>query len=108
MSLPSFHDTVRAMIRGWNWRDEQAQRDALLSVDAHEREFGTSDTDAHQAELDKQARASARQANPNLPETDAEKAARLEAENTRLQAQIAAQSGARPAQPAARDVTPPA
>jgi len=95
MRLPTLHDTLRHIIRSIAWRDEEGQRAALLSVDAHEREFGTSDTDAHQAELEKRARAAARIANPSLPETDAERAARLEAELTRLQAQVLAQ-GPRP------------
>jgi hypothetical protein len=91
MSLPSLHDTLRHLVRGAAFADEQGKRDALLSVDAHEREFGTTDTERYQAELDEQAAATRREQNPNTPETDAEKARRLEAENTRLQAQLQAQ-----------------
>lgn len=98
MSLPTFHDTIRHIVRSMAFRDESEKRNALLAVDAHERTFGTSDTDAHVAELEAQAKAAARAANPDAPETAEEKAARLEAENTRLQALVAA-AQTRPAMP---------
>src|SRR5690242_4078171 len=102
MSLPTLHDTLRHIIRSMAFRSEDDQRRALLSVDAHERQFGTADTDAYQVELDKQNAAAARAANPDAPETADERANRLEAELARTQALLRAQtSGATPA------VTPP-
>jgi|SRR5215471_1031327 len=95
MSLPSLHDTLRHLIRGSRFADEDQQRAALLSVDAHEHEFGTSDTEAYQAELDERAVAARREAHPDAPETDAERAARLEAENVQLRAQMGTAGGPR-------------
>ena len=96
MNLPTLHDTLRHLIRSVAWRDQENQQRALLSVDAHERQFGTADTDAYAEELRKQAEA----ALPPTPEalaiqaaqTAEERARAAEAEVTRLQALIAVQS----------------
>lgn len=110
MTLPTLHDTLRHIIRSIAWRDQENQQRALLSVDAHERQFGTADTDAYAEELRKQAEA----ALPPTPEALAlqaaqsaeERARAAEAEVTRLQALVAAQS--RPSvEPPAVPAVPP-
>ena len=86
----TLHDVIRFLVRGSFFPSEEQQRAALLAVDAHEKGFP--DAETYQVELDKQAAVAARAANPDAPETDAEKANRLERENVRLQALVAAQT----------------
>lgn len=86
----TLHDVIRFLVRSNAFPDEEQKRAALLAVDAHEKGFP--DVETYQVELDKQAALAARAANPDAPETDAEKAARLEAENVRLQALVRAQT----------------
>ena len=93
----TLHDVVRFLVRGSYFPDEEQQRRALLAVDAHEKGFP--DAETYEVELAKQAAVAARAANPGAPETDAEKAARLEAENVRLQALVAAQTRQTPVAP---------
>lgn len=90
----TLHDVLRFLVRGYHFPDEEGKLQALLTVDAHEK--GYPDLESYQVELAKQAAAAARAANPDAPETDAEKAARLEAENVRLQALVQAQTRATP------------
>lgn len=107
MTLPTFHDAIRHIIRSIPWRDQEQQQRALLAVDAHERQFGTADTDAYADELAKQAAA----ALPPTPEAlalqqaqSAEERARVaEAEVIRLQALVRVQT-----QPTATPPAPPA
>lgn len=86
----TLHDVVRFLVRGSYFSDEESQRRALLAVDAHEK--GYPDAETYEVELAKQTAANVRAANPDAPETDAEKAARLEGENVRLQALLGAQT----------------
>jgi hypothetical protein len=87
MSLPSFHDTLRHLVRGGAFHDEEGKQAALLAIDANEK--GYSDTDAYAEELRKQAAAQRAEAGQETPD---ERAARLEADNVRLQALVNAQT----------------
>lgn len=90
----TLHDVVRFLVRGSYFPDEEQQRRALLAVDAHEK--GYPDAETYEAELAKQAAAN-RQATGE--ETAEEKSTRLEAENVRLQALVAAQTRQTPVAP---------
>lgn len=80
-------DVLRWLIRGGIPNTEYNQRRALLTIDAWEK--GYPDAESYEAELAKQAEVAA-PVEPAGPETDAERAARLEADNARLQAQVTA------------------
>jgi hypothetical protein len=90
MSLPSFHETLKHVVRSSAFRDDSEKQAALMAIDAHERGYeGPDATDQYAAELAKQAAANRVSTGQ---ETDAEKIARLEADNVRLQALQAAQT----------------
>lgn len=95
----TLHDVIRYLIRGGMPNTEENQRLALLAVDAHEK--GYPDAETYQAELDKQAAALAATQGPPAGETDAQKAARLEARVAQLEALQAAQAAPAPSRPAA-------
>lgn len=99
---PEFHDTLRTLVRGFHWPNEQMQQNALLSIDAHA--AGADSTDAYVKDLREREAQARRQANPDAPETDKERADRLEAELTRLRATQAAQTP----HPVAPPAPPPA
>lgn len=97
----TLHDVLRNLVRGRWPNTEHNQRSALLAIDAHEQGF--SDSAAWEAELQRRADA----VQPTQPASDAETPgqamARLEADNSRLQALLQAQAG-RPTQPTLQSV----
>lgn len=95
----TLHDVVRWLVRGGMPNTEENQRLALLAIDAHEKGFP--DAETYQAELDKQRAAALAQAGPQPGESDADKAARLEARNAQLEALLAAQTASATARPEA-------
>lgn len=96
----TLHDVLRNLVRGRWPNTEHNQRLALLAIDAHEQGFP--DSAAWEAELQRRADAlvPSEPAAADGQETDAEKIARLEADNTRLQAAAQAAAG-RPTAPSA-------
>lgn len=82
-------DVIRHIVRGSRFADESELRRALTAIDAWEADFP--DLESYQAELDKRAAIARRES--GAPETDADKAARLEAENEQLRATLNASAG---------------
>lgn len=95
----TLHDVIRNLIRGRWPNTEENQRRALLAVDAHEQGFA--DSASWEAELQRRAEVLAPTEPVSAEETDAEKIARLEADNVRLHAAQQAAAG-RPAEPSAQ------
>ena len=94
----TIYDVLRNLVRGGWPNTETIQRIALLAIDAFEQGF--SDSAAWQAELDRRAENMAPVEPASASETGDERAARLEAENTRLRAALEAQGGRKTAGPA--------
>lgn len=87
----TYFDVLRHLCRTTGiFRDGEQQREALLAVDAHEQ--GYNSAEEWQAELDRRAQA-AEPAPAPAAETDAQRAARLEAELERIKAEAQAAAG---------------
>lgn len=81
--MTTLYDAIRFGVRGGP-NHEGSIRQLLLAIDAHEKGYGTAED--YQAELDAQAAALAASGGPAPGETDAERAARLEARIAQLEA----------------------